>query len=137
MSIDREGGQQQWLERFLSDQGGAAGTVHRRVADVLEITGAVNIPPRVQEVTARIPIGKGMAGLAWQRNAPVTTCDLQQPTPDVRPGAAAVNAHAAAALPVRGHDGEVRAIVGIAFATTRDLEGPTLAALTDAAQSLP
>jgi hypothetical protein len=137
MSIDRQSVHQQWLERFLTEHGGAAGTVHRRVDGLLEIVGAVNIPPRVQEVTARIPIGKGMAGLAWQRNAPVSTCDLQQPSPDVKPGAAAVGAHAAAALPVRDHNGHVRAIVGIAFATARDLTEPLLASLTDAAQCLP
>jgi hypothetical protein len=135
--IDERSSAQQWLEHFLAAHGGAAGTVHRKVDDVLEIVGAVNIPPRVREVTARIPRGKGMAGLAWERNEAVTTCNLQAPSADVRPGAAAVDARAAAALPVRDEAGAIRAVVGIAFADERTLEPSTIDALTRDAQSVP
>ena len=97
-----------------------------------------------------------MAGLAWLRGEPVSTCDLAtDATGDVRPGARAVAAQAAVAVPVFEGDGlrakrgasdderlaegqsearTLRAVVGIAFA------GPTLpslAVLTAAAAHLP
>ena len=47
-----------------------------------------------------------MAGLAWLRGEPVSTCDLAtDATGDVRPGARAVAAQAAVAVPVFEGDG--------------------------------
>ena len=137
MTTTSDEGATDWLRRYLETHGGAAGTVHVRKGDLLILAAAVNIPPKVQDVTAQIPLGKGMAGLSWQRNAPVTTCNLQKPSPDVKPGAAAVNAQAAAALPVRDERGEVRAIVGIAFSGERELGDEQLSRLTHDAQLLP
>src|SRR5512140_1169412 len=127
-----------WLQRFLREHGGVAGTVHRNYDDSLELTAAVNIPEPVRRVTAVVPRGKGMAGLALERNAPVTTCNLQTDTSgDVRPGARAVAAQAAAAVPVHDAAGRVRAVVGIAFADERDLPEDVLAGLARAAATLP
>ena len=57
-----------------------------------------------------------MAGLALERNRPVSVCNIQTDrSGDVRPGARAVNAQAAAALPIHDPAGDVRAVVGIAF----------------------
>lgn len=111
---------EQWLRGFLARQGGASGTVHVVRGDVLEIAAAVNIPPKVIEVTATIPLGKGMAGLAWERGRAVATCNLQEDrSGDVKPGAKAVGAKAAIAFPI----GEpVRAVVGVAWMTERDLD---------------
>src|SRR5262245_6934750 len=109
-------GLEDWLKTFLGAHGGAAGTVHRLEGDVLALAASVNIPPPVVRATERIPFGKGMAGLAWERNRPVATCNLKtDETGDVRPGAKAVDAQAALAIPVRDADGRVRAVVGIAF----------------------
>ncbi len=126
-----------WLQSFLSGHGGVAGTVHLRGESVLEQAAAVNIPPPVQAKTARIAKGKGMAGLAWERGAPVQTCNLKTDTTgDVRPGAKAVKASAAVALPVKdGHT--VRAIVGIAFMGEREISADELATLQAAADRLP
>jgi len=127
-----------WLVEFLRAHDGVAGTVHRRSGDVLEMAAAVNIPPKVQEVTRTIPKGRGMAGLAWERGAPVSTCNLPEDrTGDVRPGAKAVDAKAAAALPVHDSRGDVRAVVGIAWADERDVDEQALAVLARAATSLP
>ena len=94
-----------WLEDFVRSHGGAAGTVHRVDNGELVLEAAFNIPEPVRRVTARIPRGKGMAGLALERNQPVQTCNLRtDATGDVRPGARAVDAQAAVALPV--HDGQ-------------------------------
>lgn len=127
-----------WLQRFVADHGGIAGTVHVIDGDALALVAAVNIPEKVQEVTRRIPRGKGMAGLAWERDAPVQTCNLQTDTSgDVRPGARAVNAQAAVALPVRDAAASVRAVVGIAFAGERELGEDELGRLASAASALP
>ncbi len=108
---------QAWLENFVRAQGGVAGTVHRRVGDNLVLAAAVNIPPPVLAATMTIPKGKGMAGLAWERRMPVQTCNLQEDqSGDVRPGAKAVQAMAAIALPVLDTRGEIRAVAGLAFA---------------------
>src|SRR3954471_7956116 len=88
-----------WLIEYVTRHRGVAGTVHVRDDQELRLVAAHNIPPKVQEVTARIPRGKGMAGLALEREVPVQTCNLQtDQTGDVRPGARAVGASAAIAI---------------------------------------
>ena len=68
-----------------------------------------------------------MAGLAWERNQPVATCNLKTDVSgDVRPGAKAVDAQAALAIPVRDEQGEVRAVVGIAFMGEREFSDEQL-----------
>jgi hypothetical protein len=127
-----------WLREFVTANGGAAGTVHRVEGDELVLEAAYNIPEPVRRITARIPRGKGMAGLALERDAPVSTCNLKtDATGDVRPGAKAVDAKAAVALPVHGADGRVRAVVGIAYPDERDLDESFLAALGGRASRLP
>jgi L-methionine (R)-S-oxide reductase len=127
-----------WLQQFVSAHGGVAGTVHSRTGDVLTLSASLNIPPPVIEKTRVIPKGKGMAGLAWSRDQIVSTCDLKtDQTGDVQPGARAVNAQAAAAIPVHDASGGLRAVVGIAFMGERDFSAAELAAFAHAAQSLP
>jgi hypothetical protein len=127
-----------WLQAFLSGQGAVAGTVHLLAGEVLELAAAVNIPPPVLEKTRQIPKGKGMAGLAWERNRAVSTCNLKtDATGDVQPGAKAVNAHAAVAIPVHDVSGVLRAVVGIAFRDDRELSEQDLRGLEQAAKALP
>ena len=126
-----------WLRDLLARHGAVAGTVHVVRGDHLTITGAVNIPPKVQEVTATIPLGKGMAGLARQHDKPIQTCNLQEDTSGaVKPGAKAVNARAAVALPIHASDGTVRAVIGLAWMDERVLDAPQLAAISSDAASL-
>lgn len=127
-----------WLQEFVSGHGGVAGTVHTRTGDVLTLSASLNIPPPVVQKTQVIPKGKGMAGLAWSRDQIVSTCDLKaDQTGDVQPGAKAVNAQAAAAIPVHDASGGLRAVVGIAFMGERDFTAAELAAFARAAESLP
>lgn len=105
---------------------------------MLQLRASVNIPEPVLRVTATIPRGKGMAGLALEREKPVQTCNLQTDTSgDVRPGARAVDAQGAVALPVKDKQGQIRAVVGFAFPDSRELSDAQLVALTEVAQSLP
>jgi hypothetical protein len=129
---------QAWLEAFLLRFDGVAGTVHRRDGDQLFLIAAIRIPPPVLQVTAVIPKGKGMAGLALERRQPVQTCNLQtDKSSDIRPGARAVNAQAAVALPIFDSAGEVRAVVGIAYSHEDELPPDKIAALSAAAESVP
>ncbi len=127
-----------WLRGLLDRHTAVAGTVHVVRGDLLHITAAHNIPPKVQEVTARIPLGKGMAGLAWERRRPVQTCNLREDDSGaVKPGAKAVDGKAAVALPVHDDHGAVRAVVGLAWLEERELTDGELASIADDAASLP
>jgi hypothetical protein len=129
---------EQWLRDVIARHGGTSGTVHvvSESGERLELVAAHNIPEKVKELTREIPLGKGMAGLAWQRGQPVATCNLQEDrSGDVRPGAKAVGAKAAVAFPI----GEpVRAVAGIAWMEERELDDAGAAAIAaEAAESFP
>lgn len=134
----REEELQAWLHDYIQKNGGVAGTIHLRGAGDLELKAAVNIPPKVVEVVRTIPRGKGMAGLAWERDQPVHTCNLKDDkTGDVRPGAKAVDANAAVAIPIHARSGEFRGVVGIAYMGERELSSSELESLTKQAEALP
>jgi hypothetical protein len=99
---------QSWLEGFVSAAGGIAGTVHMvSTPDELVLAAAVRIPEPVKQIVAKVPRGKGMAGLALERDEPISTCNIKtDATGQVRPGARAVDARAGVALPVHDADGK-------------------------------
>jgi L-methionine (R)-S-oxide reductase len=127
-----------WLKAFLLRHDAVAGTVHVTLpddGDMLALRAAVGIPPKVQEITARVPRGKGMAGLALERGTPVSTCNLQtDSTGDVRPGAKAVAAQAAVALPIQR--GGTVVVVGMAWMNDRELPESLLEQLAKDADSV-
>ena len=128
----------EWLRGLLARHEAVAGTVHVVKGDVLVIAAAVNIPPKVQEITATIPLGKGMAGLAWQHDKPIQTCNLKDDNSGaVKPGAKAVDAKAAVALPIHDPSGTIRAIVGLAWMHDNELSADVLAKIGADAASLP
>ncbi len=127
-----------WLRAWLTQSGGVAGTVHLRKGNDLLLGAAVNIPPKVAEVVRVVPKGKGMAGLAFERDAPISTCNLKaDASGDVRPGAKAVDANAAVAIPIHDQHGQVRGVVGIAFMGERELGDEELTRLTAQAEASP
>lgn len=129
---------QDWLQEILAKTGATSGTIHLHENDGLRLAASVNIPPPVQEIVAWVPNGKGMAGLALQRCAPVQTCNLQEDrSGNVKPGAKAVNAQAAVALPVQSSDGFVLGVVGIAFQDEREFTSADLEELTRTVSSMP
>jgi hypothetical protein len=130
--------QSRWLSDFLAAQHGVSGTVHNFENGGLSLTAAVNIPEKVQQIVAWVPNGKGMAGLALERGVPIQTCNLKEDASGaVKPGAKAVDAKGAVAIPVKTPDGAVRAVVGIAFADEREFSESDLAALCQAVTTLP
>jgi L-methionine (R)-S-oxide reductase len=128
---------QNWLTHFLNEIDACAGTVHVRNGEGLRLAAAENIPDAVQQVVLWVPSGKGMAGIALEQGEPVTTCNLRDDrSGSVRPGAKAVNAQAAVAMPVRNHEGVIIAVVGAAFAEERDIGEAELQKLAHQAASL-
>jgi hypothetical protein len=130
--------QQEWLEAFIAEQGGIAGTVHVQRGEDLYLTAAHNIPPPVIAIVAHVPHGKGMAGVAQVKKEPVQTCNLQtDETGNIKPGAKAVDAQAAVALPVLDEAGAVRAVVGIAWSKEGEIGTAEERAMMKLAASLP
>jgi hypothetical protein len=131
---------QAWLEGFVNAAGGIAGTVHLSSPDGLELSlaAAVRIPEPVKQIVAKVPRGKGMAGLALEKDEPISTCNIKtDATGQVRPGARAVDARAGVALPVHDAAGKVRAVVGVAFTDEKALSEGELAELARSAATLP
>ena len=127
-----------WLQRIVDELNATSGTVHLHESDGLRLVAAINIPPRVQQIVQWVPNGKGMAGLALQRREPVQTCNLQEDrSGNVKPGAKAVNAQAAVAIPVYDSANEVRAVVGIAFQHEREFTAADLESLFRTASTMP
>lgn len=105
---------QERLEQIIRDFGADSGTIHIVEHGVLVLRAFVGIPESVQQLVARVPIGKGMAGLAVFRNAPVTSCNIQTDrTGDVRPGAAATGLSGALVVPIRDAEDKVHGAIGI------------------------
>jgi len=96
--------------RFSADKA----TLHMLEDGILVLKAHVGIPDQVVNIITRVPIGKGMAGLAAQRNAQVDSCNIQtDQTGDVRPGAKATGVNGAIVVPIRDAAGNVRGTVGI------------------------
>lgn len=129
---------QAFLESLLSDVDGVAGTVHEQRGEDLYLTAAHNIPPPVIAIVAHVAHGKGMAGVAQVKKQPVQTCNLQtDDSGTIKPGAKAVNAQAAIALPVLDDAGDVRAVVGVAWNHERELDPEFEQSMMQLAAALP
>jgi len=102
------------LENIVRQFNAETGSIHLLEGGVLVLKAHVGLPERVVEIVSLVPIGKGMAGLAAQRNEPVTTCNIQtDETGDVQSGAKATGVNGAIVVPIRDPKGEVRGALGI------------------------
>ncbi len=107
---------QQWLEDSIANLDAAAGTIHIQRGEDLYLSAALRIPEPVLAIVAHVSHGKGMAGAAQLSKAPVQTCNLQDDkSGNIRPGAKAVGAQAAIAIPLLSKAGDVMAVVGFAW----------------------
>lgn len=129
---------QAWLVDWLRKIGAVAGTLHLHENGGLRLVAAVNIPETVQEIVAWVPSGKGMAGLVLERGEPIQTCNLKDDRSGaVRPGAKAVNAQAAVALPLHDSSGSIIAVAGAAFAEEREIGDEELQRMRATAATAP
>jgi len=127
----------EWLSNLLKHVGASAGTVHVRDGDGLRLMSAVNIPDAVKRAVEYVPNGKGMAGIALHSGKPVQTCNLNDDnTGNVRPGAKAVSAKAAVAMPVRDGSSRIVAVVGVAFNEERELPDQEVSELMEASAAV-
>ena len=122
------------VRHFAAD----TGTLHLLEKDGMlhlkALTG--QFPPSVLAIIQKIPVGKGMAGLAVERREPVDACNIQTDmSGDVRPGAKATGMEGAIVVPA--FDGaRVVGALGIANRGERFFNGEEKTALIEAARAL-
>ena len=110
------------LTKIIEHFGCDSGTIHRLDANTqmlcLKASGP-GMPPTVLEKIEHIPIGKGMAGLAVERNKPINSCNIQtDASGDVNPGAKATGLHGSIVVPI--HDAKGNAVGSLGIATKED-----------------
>jgi putative methionine-R-sulfoxide reductase with GAF domain len=89
-------------------------TIHMLEGGILVLKAQTGVPEHVAKIIERVPVGKGMAGLCAERNAPVDSCNIQtDQSGDVRPGAKATGVNGAIVVPIRDGSGTVRGTLGI------------------------
>ncbi len=91
------------LARIVEELSAEGGTVHLLADDgLLHLEACVpEMPPQVLDLIRTIEVGKGMAGLAVERRAPVDACNLQtDDSGDVRPGAKMTGLKGAIVVPI-------------------------------------
>ena len=116
---------EQALAAIVAHFGADSGTIHMMGDDgVLHLKAATaSIPPFVLDRVRIVPVGKGMAGLAVERNEPVNACNIQTDTSgDVRPGAKATGMQGAMVVPMR-RGGAAMGALGIANRGERTFTG--------------
>lgn len=122
------------LAHFRAD----SGTIHYLGQDgLLQLAAASRgMPEPVLDKIRAIPVGKGMAGLAVERNEPVTACNLQtDDSGDVRPGARLTGLQGSIVVPIRDGDAVCGAL-GIANQAERTFTDAEVATLTEVAARL-
>jgi len=94
------------------------------------------IPEPVLEASRVIPIGKGIAGLAVERKAPINMCNLQTDTSgDARPGAQRTGAMGSLCVPILRGEEAVGAL-GVATLGERTFEQVEVDLLLEAGRLL-
>ena len=101
------------LRLTIAQLGAETGTIHRLGPDgLLHLQArAGNIPEALLPVIERIPVGKGIAGLAVERKAPVDICNLQtDQSGAARPGARQTGVKGSVCVPILAGDEAVGAL---------------------------
>ena len=123
------------LEQILSVFGCAVGTLHSldTTSGMLELRAQRGLPDTLLPRVRTIPIGKGMAGLAAERRAPVQVCNLQADYSGVaKPGAKETGMEGSLAVPILLADC-VRGVLGVARPVACEFSEGEIAALLQVA----
>lgn len=121
------------VDHFAAD----SGTLHFMAADERLHLAAHSsaMPEVVLEKIRVIPVGKGMAGLAVERRAPVDACNIQTDTSgDVRPGARRTGMAGAIVVPILRAD-QVVGTLGIANRAERTFTDGEIEELMEAGRA--
>ena len=125
------------LEEIVRRFGADTASVHLLEDGVLILKAQVGLPAHVAEIVSRVPVGKGMAGLAAERNEPVSTCNIQtDETGDVPSGAKATGVNGAIVVPIRDAQGRAQGALGIGVHRTYEYTVEETAQLLNAASQL-
>jgi L-methionine (R)-S-oxide reductase len=125
------------LEEIVRRFGADTGSIHLLEDGVLILKAEVGLPPHVAEIVRRVPVGKGMAGLAAERNEPVSSCNIQtDETGNVQSGAKATGVNGAIVVPIRDVQGRARGALGIGVHHTYEYTVEETAQLLDLASQL-
>jgi L-methionine (R)-S-oxide reductase len=114
-----------WLavvDATLAEFGGSTGTLHRLDPkdNLLKLVAQRGVPEQIMPMITAIPIGKGIAGAAAERCAPVELCNLQNDLGGVaKENARKTNVQGSLAVPCL-HDGELRGTLGVGLMTPHD-----------------
>jgi len=104
------------LDRVLAHFDCAVGTIHSLdpASNLLRLRAGRGIPDSILKPVQTIPIGKGMAGIAAERRAPVQVCNLQSDSSGVaKPAARDTKMEGSVAVPMLV-DGDLRGVLGVA-----------------------
>ncbi|MDR7131331.1 putative methionine-R-sulfoxide reductase with GAF domain [Algoriphagus sp. 4150] len=118
-SIRNTSGEPNWqelLETIISAFDCTTGTIHTLdpTTNLLVLKSQKGIPDFLLPKMSSIPIGKGMAGIAAERKAPVEMCNLQTDDSGVaRPAAKETKVEGSIAVPMM-LEGELYGTLGIA-----------------------
>lgn len=126
------------LARIVAAIGADSGTIHYLADDgLLHLEAASEgMPAAVLAMIQKIPVGKGMAGLAVERKKPVDACNIQTDTSgDVRPGAKATAMAGAIVVPIFSGEDVIGAL-GVANRTERTFSEAEIETLTQAGREL-
>jgi signal transduction protein with GAF and PtsI domain len=119
------------LDRVLDHFACTAGTIHGlgQQPQMLHLRARRNIPDGLLSRIQKIPIGKGLAGLAAERRQPVQVCNLQ--TDDsgaARPAAKETGMEGCIAVPILAGD-QLLGVLGIAKPTAYEFSETEIALL--------
>lgn len=105
---------QERLEEIVGEFAADTGSIHLLENGVLILKAHIGLPPHIVPVVSLVPIGKGMAGQAAERNEPVSVCNLQTDDSGKFPsGAKATGVNGAIVVPIRDADGQMKGTLGI------------------------
>ena len=126
------------LDRVLRRFDCTTGTVHTLdpASGLLVLRAQRGIPPALLNRVGRIPVGKGMAGVAAEQRRPVQVCNLQTDASGVvRPGARETRMEGSVAVPMLV-GGALRGVLGVAKPIPYDFRDDETAFLLDIAAIL-
>jgi putative methionine-R-sulfoxide reductase with GAF domain len=119
------------LEELIRRFGADTGTIHVLEGEVLALKAHLGIPPHIVQLVSRVPVGKGMAGLAVERNDSVASCNIQvDKTGDVRPAAKQTGVNGAIVVPMRDAEGNAKGALGIGVHRVYEYSDEEIARLT-------
>ncbi|NBV85226.1 MAG: GAF domain-containing protein [Verrucomicrobia bacterium] len=125
------------LQAVLTHFDCQAGTWHTLSGSSLHLKAACHIPPPVLAMIQDVPVGKGIAGLAAERVAPVSLCNLQTDTTgQARPQAKATGMEGSLAVPALDQHGNLFGVLGIAKAQPHDWTDEETTAVRQAADTI-